>query len=728
VGGPSYAILVVPVKALTFTLKLVVTIALAGAALAGALVALGPASRPLEHAATPIGQLDLTINAPPARSLVYDDKGNVISSFATLDRSPVTLNQVPQVLIDAVLSIEDRKFYEHHGVDVAGTIRALFKNVDAGTISQGGSTITQQLVKNVFGVGRKRDIKEKAREAILAIKLEQQITKSQILEDYLNLVYFGNGAYGVQAAAERYFPGTPLLKLDLAQAALLAGLIQAPSALDPIKHPGAAARRRSEVLDAMVANHKATADAAHLAKYVPLPTTVNYPHPAAQDYYTDEVKNVLLNGDPTVPGDPADALGSTLQTRANALYRGGLKIYTAYDPTLQFEATAAMNKELPKSPFTASLVVIDNADGGVRAIANGRTFAELQFDPATEGPGRQAGSSFKAFTLAAALSRGYSANDAVSGDPISWDQGPGVSPEFYNVGGGDCSNRTLTLTQAIAFSDNCAFVRTELSLGPGNYGKDGANAVIQTASAMGIDTSHFGPYVSTTLGTNPVHPLQMAEAYSVFPNDGILRRATLVTKIVDRTGKTIYQAPTTGTRVLDPNVARTEIAMLRHVMHDPIGTAYGSLNTFTRPAAGKTGTTDNNADAWFVGFTPQYTAAVWMGSPDGEISMSNVGGIRVFGATYPARIWRSFMEDANAPLPPLDFQAPNDTLFANASYISQTGRRIRFSYVPSNTSPATSATTTPPATRTTPPSRPGGNQQTNPPTGLLPSRHRRHHG
>jgi penicillin-binding protein 1A len=728
----SYAILVTPVKALTFILKLVLTIALGGAALAGALVALGPASRPLEHATTPIGRLDVTINAPPARSLVYDRDGNVMASFATQDRSPVKLKDVPQVLIDAVLSIEDRKFYEHHGVDWAGTTRALFKNVDSGAITQGGSTITQQLVKNVFGVNQKRDLKEKAREAILAIKLEQQISKSQILEDYLNLVYFGNGAYGVQAAVERYFPGTPLAKLDLAQAALIAGVIQAPSADDPIKHPGAAARRRSEVLDAMVANHKATPAAARLAKYVPLPTHVSYPLPSVQDYYMDEVKNVLLNDDPNVPGDPAEVLGPNQQTRANAVYRGGLKIYTAYDPTLQFEATSAVNKELPKSPFTASLVVIDNSDGGVRAIANGRTFAEMQFDPATEGPGRQAGSSFKVFTLAAALSRGYNANDTVPTGPLSWRTGPGPTTKDnpYSIGynrGDDCSGKTITLTDAIARSDNCAFVRTELSLGPGNFGSDGAKAVIQTASAMGINTSGFGPYVTTTLGTNPVHPLEMAQAYSVLPNDGVLRRATIVTKIVDRTGKTIYQAPTNGTRVLDSNVARTEVEMLTHVLHDSDATAVGTLGSFNRPAAGKTGTTDNNVDAWFVGFTPQYTAAVWMGNPDGEIAMTNVGGITVFGATYPARIWRTFMENANAPLPPLPFPAPDNSLFDNPRYITELGRRTS-GYVPTyrssnnnasvNTAPATPAPTV-------------GAQPTTPPTTanpFLPFVKRKRHG
>ena len=677
-----------PVKALKFCLKFLVTVAVGSAAVGGSLALLGPAASPLAHSTTPIGEIEVTINSPAARTLVYDRFGHVMSTLATEDRSPVKLKDVPQILIDAVISIEDRKFYEHHGVDWAGTTRALFKNVDAGGVTQGGSTITQQLVKNALSVNRKRDLTTKMREAVLAIELEKQLSKSQILEDYLNLVYFGNGAYGVQAAVERYFPLTPLKDLDLAQAALLGGLIQSPEALNPIKHPGAAARRRSEVLDAMVANHKTTAKLARAAKYVPLPTSVSYPHAAALDYYMDEVKNVLLTDDPNVQGDPAEALGANQQTRANAVYRGGLKVYTSYDPALQFGATVAMNDVLPKSDFTASLVVIDNADGGVRAIANGRTFAQMQFDPATEGPGRQAGSSFKVFTLAAALSRGYSANDTVSTSPLSWrlNQGSGKDA-FYNIGGGnnDCGGDVITLTRAVARSDNCAFVRTELSLGPGNFGSDGVKTVIQTARSMGVNTSNFQPVVSTTLGTNGVHPLEMAQAYSVLANDGVLKRATFVTKIVDRNGKTIYQSPTAGTRVLDQNVARTETDMLKHVLRD--GTASQTLGGFPRPAAGKTGTTDHNQDAWFVGYTPQLTAAVWMGNPQGEVPMSNVGGIRVFGATYPARIWREFMLGASGSLPPIDFQPPDRTLYNRSRFISELGRK--FSFVP-----ATGDTTT----------------------------------
>ncbi len=602
-----------------------------------------------------------------------------MATFATEDRSPVKLKDIPMVLQNAVISIEDRKFYEHHGVDWAGTTRALFKNVDAGGISQGGSTITQQLVKNTFSVGRKRDLTTKAREAILAVELEKQMSKSQILEDYMNLVYFGNSAYGVQAAVERYFPTTTLAHLSLAQAALLAGLIQSPEALNPIKHPGAAARRRSEVLDAMVANKKLTAAAAKAAKSVPLPTTLSYPHSTPGDYYLDEVRNVLLNDDPTVSGDPAEVLGATQQARAAAVYRGGLKIYTSYDPTLQFEATSAMNAILPKSNVTASLVVIDNADGGVRAIANGRTFAQSQFDPATEGLGRQAGSSFKVFTLAAALSHGYSPNDTVSTMPLTWrlSQGSGKG-SFYNLSG-DCGHDVIPLTTAIARSDNCAFVRTELSLGPGNFGADGVKTVIQTAKSMGIDTSNFNPsVVSTTLGTQGVHPLEMAQAYSVLANEGVLKRATFVTKIVDRNGKTIYQAPTAGTQVLDPNVARTETRMLFGPVRN--GTASGTLGTFPRPVAGKTGTTDNNVDAWFVGYSPQITAAVWMGDPNGEIAMRNIGGTGpVYGAGYPAKIWRAFMLAATAPLPPAGFLPPTAQI-PPARFITELGRQ--FTYVP----------------------------------------------
>jgi membrane peptidoglycan carboxypeptidase len=696
------------VRVLKFVVTFVLTVVIGAAAMAGAVALLGPSARTLADATTPLGDIDLTINSPAARSVVYDRYGNVMTTLFSEDRSPVKLKNVPQVLIDAVISIEDRRFYEHNGVDVGGTVRALVKNVDSGAVGQGGSTITQQLVKNTLSQNRERDLKTKAREAWLAMRLEDDMTKNEILESYLNLVYFGNGAYGVKAAAERYFPETPLKKLNLAQAALLAGVIQEPEGLNPIKHPDRAARRRVQVLDAMIANKKTTPAKAKKARLVPLPTKVSYPLEAQRDFYLDQVKTLMLQDDPTVQGDPGELLGSNQQTRAAAVFRGGLKVYTEYDPALQFVANAAMASKLPKSEFTAALVVIDNANGGVRAIANGLNFSQMQFDPATEAY-RQGGSAFKTFTLAAALSRGYTPNDTVSGSPLTWRLGPGTGKDAYYNLSGDCYGGTPTLSKAIAASDNCAFTRLELSMGPGNYGGDGASTVISTAKAMGIDTSkYFQPVVSTTLGTNGVRPLDMAEAYSVFPNDGTLKPATFISKIVDASGKVLYQAPATGTRVLDVNVARTVTEMLEGPVRR--GTAQRTLGNFPRPAAGKTGTTDGNVDAWFVGFTPQYTAAVWMGNPKGEVPMSNVGGQTVWGAGYPAQIWRAFMEAATDPLPVIDFIPPDEAQWGRPRYITEYGRRAN-SYVPSSgprvntpaptvapTTVAAPAPTTPPVT------------------------------
>jgi penicillin-binding protein 1A len=239
---------------------------------------------------------------------------------------------------------------------------------------------------------------------------------------------------------------------------------------------------------------------------------------------------------------------------------------------------------------------------------------------------------------------------------LHWQLGPG--DDYYNLSG-DCHGGDPTLTEAIAISDNCAFVRTELSLGPGHYGQDGAQKVIDMAKRMGIDTTNFQPVVSTTLGTNGVHPLEMASAYSVIASDGILHPATFVSKIVSPAGKVLYETPKQGKRILSAEVARSETQMLTGVLKD--GTASGL--TIDRPAAGKTGTTDANVDAWFIGYTPQITTAVWMGDPNGETPMTSVGGISVFGATYPADIWAEFMKGAHTNLPVVDFKAPNEDLW-----------------------------------------------------------------
>jgi penicillin-binding protein 1A len=675
------------VKAARITVTFVLTVALGATALGTSVALLVPASHALLAATSPLPKIDVSLKAEPQRSYVLDDRGNLMTTLFDVDRAPVKLADVPKQLIEAVIAIEDRRFYEHNGVDWAGTFRALFRNVDAGTVEQGASTITEQLVKNTLTKGLKRDLKTKIREAGLAMRLEHELTKNQILEDYLNLVPFGNNAFGIEVAAERYFDES-VAHLTLPQAALLAGLVQAPSALDPITHPAEAARRRREVLQAMIATHTITVRQETAANSAPLPTKVFYPQASQRSYYIDAVLNQLSNPNPFDPSDPANALGKTRAQIKQALYEGGLHIFTNYDPVMAVDANLAISNVIPQNQtqFTAALVAIDNTNGAVRAVAFGRGYDASQFDPAVDGPGRQAGSSFKGITLATALSSGYSPDDRVSGSPLSWRIGPGGGNDAFYTLSGDCHGGDPTLTEAIAISDNCAYVRTELSLGPGNYGRDGVRRVIAMASRMGIDTTNFQPVVSTTLGTNGVHPLEMAQAYSVIAADGVLHPAEFVSKIVGPTGKVLYQNNTAGTRVLAPEVARTETQMLTGVLTN--GTAAGL--SIGRPAAGKTGTTDANQDAWFIGYTPQITTAVWMGDPNAETPMTDVGGIAVFGATYPAHVWAAFMSAALTNVPVENFVPPDQSLWPAAEQIDEQGRGFRsYFYGPATTVPTT---------------------------------------
>jgi penicillin-binding protein 1A len=679
------------VKTSRFFVNFVLIVVLGAVALAGSVALLVPAARTLQAATTPMPALDVSLKAQPQRSYVFDRNGNVMTTLYKDDRAPVKLKDVPQELIDAVLSIEDRKFYEHNGVDFAGTVRALTRNVDSGTIEQGASTITEQLVKNTLTKGRTRDFKTKANEAVLAWRLEDELTKDEILEDYLNLVGFGHNAFGIEVASERYFSKT-MPQLTLPESALLAGMVQAPSALDPIAHPQAAARRRRQVLEAMVETHKITQAQADTADAAPLPTRVFYPEPSQRSYYIDALLKQLTSPNPDDPQNPANVLGRNEREARRLLYQGGLKIYTNYDPVLQYAAQLSIADVVPdtQTQFTAALVSIDNSNGAVRAVAFGRGYDASQFDPAVDGPGRQAGSSFKGITLAAALSAGYSPDDRVSGSSLSWKLGPGDTDPYYNLSG-DCHGGTPTLTQAIAKSDNCAFVRTELSLGPGDYGRDGVRKVIDMASRLGIDTSKFEPFVSTTLGTQGVHPFEMAQAYSVIASDGILHRAQFVSKIVGASGRVLYENDGKGTRVLTQQVARSETQMLTEVLKS--GTASGL--DIGRPAAGKTGTTDNNQDAWFIGYTPEITTAVWMGDPNAETPMTNVGGISVYGATYPADVWAEYMKAALADTPPKEFIAPDEKLWPRSQYIDDKEGRGKSRYYSNYSSTYTPTSTTP---------------------------------
>ena len=581
----------------------------------------------------------VTLDPLPQRSLVYDRNGGLMASLhADQNRSPVTLNQVPPVVQNAVLDVEDNRFYQHGGVDLRSLIRALRSNVNGGGVLQGGSTITQQLVKNSI-LTPQRNVHRKIKEAVLAVRLENSMTKQQILERYLNTVYFGNGAYGVQAASEAYF-NTDVGHLTVVQAALLAGLIRNPDGYDPVLHPKAAAERRAEALDRMVANNHLTQAEADSLKDSPVPNKVFTPVPPADDYFTEEVKQALL-------ADPR--LGDTYQQRYNALFEGGLRIYTTLDPAMQFKAVAAVRDQLPpnSAPFTAALISIEPDSGAVRAMVAGSNFDAAHYNLATGrgGTGRQPGSSFKPFVLAARLEAGGSPDDTVDGTSPCTLKVPGYATYTAKNVEGD-ANGTLSLRDALAHSVNCAYIRVGVATG--------LDKVTEMAKKVGI-RSPLAPFPSMALGTEEVTPLDMASAYATFADDGIYHQPRFVEKVVDASGKVMFSGPDKGKQVISPQIAREVVQTMQAVVQYGTGTAAALRD---RPVAGKTGTTDDYGDAWFVGYTPQLSTAVWMGDPAGRTPMRNVGGIRVFGGTYPARIWHQYMQYATEDMPVVQFRSP----------------------------------------------------------------------
>ncbi len=652
------------------------------------------ATRLFTHAAT-VEMPNPQLHGLALRSAVYDDSGHLIATLSgPEDRAFARLATIAPQLQNAVLAAEDRDFYHHGGVDTRGIVRALTKNVDAGSATQGGSTITQQLIKNAVFTNPKRDLSRKIKEAVLAIALEQHYSKQWILEQYLNTVYLGNGAYGVAAAAERYFGLSPN-RVDLAQSALLGALIASPLARDPVKHPDEAARWRSHVLTEMELAGFATASAVEVAQREPLPTKLHFARsdPPA-DPIVDEVKRELLN-DPRV--------GRTYEDRYHEVFEGGMKIYTTFDARLQSLAAMAAATRLPASRYTAAMVVIDNTNGAVRAIVPGSTFRRSGFDLATQGT-RQTGSAFKAITLAAALEAGFSPNDQVNANGHCVFQVDPHSPPWNLENYEGESLGTVTLTEALAKSSNCAFARVAMALGP--------QRIVDMAHRLGIERP-LAAVPSITLGTQEVSPLDMATAFSVIASDGVRHPARFIDRVVGADGRTILENTDTPSRVLDPQIARTATDMLTHVLRD--GTAQRTLGTFPRPAAGKTGTNDQSRDVWFVGYTPQLTAAVWVGDPSALVPVV-IDGTRQVGGNYPANIWGAFMSAALASSPVTGFIPPNPLLWPAPGFISEFGRNTTPPPAPSAPPPPAPPPSTAPTAnkKTTAPSpapRPAGRKR-----------------
>jgi penicillin-binding protein 1A len=602
-------------------------------------------------------------------SRVFDAAGNEIGIFKQFETSiPSTPADIPDGLKDAVVAAEDRNFYSHGGVDIRGTLRALINDIRNRSAEQGGSTITQQLVKITTDNGSERTIFRKLREAVLASQLDRSMDKDEILFEYISNVYLGEGAYGAAAAAQTYFRKS-VRDVTLSEAALLAGLIPAPSRYSPRVDPVLADQKRRIVLDAMLeegmidqAGHDAAiAETVWLAVNgnPPGPATVVYPPETQQSsdpYFTDYVFRWL---EAHLPGG------------RDTIYQDGLKIETTLDPDLQAEAHEIVGGFLDGTApdLRTSLVSVEPPTGYVRAFISGRDFQTDQVnyalgrtssgDVGGGGSGRQAGSAFKPFVLATALDSGITPEARYSGQPHDVtkecgpkpDGSPQVLENFDNARYG-----TLDLRTATWKSVNAVYTRLILDVGV-----EETMDMARNLGLTGVRRWEPGKYcASISLGAEAVSPLDMASAYGVFAARGLKAEPTPVLRVTDRDGNVLIDntEPETA-RVLDEAVADNVTNILQGVLQS--GTASG--RGLDRPAAGKTGTAQNSRDAWFVGYTPTLSTAVWMGyvnaTRETTKALLRIKGVgAVTGGTHPARLWQAFMRQALRNVPVTDFTEP----------------------------------------------------------------------
>jgi len=567
-------------------------------------------------------------------SFVYAADGSLLGAIpAERNRQPVTLDGMSQWVTEATVAVEDRRFYEHGGLDYEGIVRAAVKNLESGHVVQGGSTITQQLVRNLY-IGNERSLERKIKEACLARKVEKGHTKDWILASYLNQVYFGNHAYGVEAAAQTYF-SKHAKNLDLVEAALIAGMPQAPSVYDPFQRPNEAVRRRNEVLGAMLSAHYI--DRAQHAEAVASPLKLTRGHiytRIREPFFFSYVREELI-----------------AKYGANTVRGGGLKVYTTIVPRFQKLAARAIKQTLyyPNDP-AAAIVSINPKNGAIRAmtaVIPGKK--RTQFNLAAQGR-RQAGSSFKPFVLTEAIREGINP-DATTylSAPFHWQPDPFSEPWDVSTYGGDYSGPS-TITQATLRSDNTVYARLTLDVGP--------EKVVQVAHKMGIKTK-LEPVASVGLGSNSVGVLEMAVAYATIAARGVRSEPMAIRKVVLPNGKVDAGAGwghPNRKRVLSDGVAYQVARILK--MNIQAGTGTGANPGFV--AGGKTGTTEDWGDAWFAGITTNASTVVWVGYPNAKIPMTAVHGIRVAGGTFPATIWRLFMVPAFGKHPPRDWPLPEN--------------------------------------------------------------------
>lgn len=588
------------------------------------------------------------------RTRILDVNGNQVGVFEFENSQPLSIDQVPEQVVAALLAVEDSGFMRHKGVNLRALVRATLANFQYSSGRQGASTITQQVVKNEYLSGLPRDGRYKILQARYAVMLEKMVPKKLIIERYLNTVFFGNNAYGIQAAAEVYF-GAKVAELSLAQAGFLAGLVRAPSTYDPIRRPEQARRRFIQVLDRFVETNLMTREVADatLSSFVIPETVSNVPQQStSRSYFSEMVRDYLLN--------KSTILGPTYRDRFNALYRGGITVTTTLDASMQAKAEKASRQRLPsnKTGVQTAMVSLDTTTGALRAVVGGPGFAAGRNEINLALRRRQTGSSIKMFVLTAALEAGAQASDLIDGTLPCTLPNPGLPSEPFKITQG-VSHPIAALDEQTWLSINCAYARLAQIVGLNRL----VNVVYRLASSTYLrpDIFKIQPYASFSTGANELSPLDMAAGAQTIANGGVHHEPYFIEKIEGPSGL-LYQHATTPVQVITKEVADSQVDILKQTLIK--GTARRDPLAGNRPAAGKTGTQDENTNAWFVGFTKQLTTAVWVGDPKAYTPMVNIpefvadGVSKVTGNTYPVKIWRAFMDSAHKGLPMIDWDAP----------------------------------------------------------------------
>ncbi|MEY2497207.1 MAG: penicillin-binding protein [Verrucomicrobiota bacterium] len=583
----------------------------------------------------------------PERNTVFDVDGKIYSRLAGANRLRVALNEVSPFFVDAVIAREDTRFFEHGGIDWRGIARALIKDILSASAKEGASSLTQQLARNSLPLGG-RTLSRKVLEAMVALRIEREFTKQQIIELYINRIYFGSGCYGVQTASMAYF-GKDAAKLNLSEAAVLAGLIRSPNRFSPLKNPEGAATQRNTVLDRMLELKKITATQAEQAKLTKVTSNPKRLPQVQENYAMDAVQrdlNLLLTPD--------------------QIDNGGLLIYTTLDPTVQATATQALETQLSKierqsnfhHPTKASyqapaegedssmpylqgaLVAIDNTSGGIRALVGGRDYAQSKFNRALTPANRQVGSSFKPFVYALAFTHGLLPGASISDGPIE----PGEIEGAGNWAPGN-SDGTYGGIQPVSYG--LIHSRNTMSVRVGQFA--GLDDVQKIATTVGLgENIPRGPAIF--IGSFETNLKDLTSAYSIFPNAGTRKQAYIIERIDDEDHHPIYRAAHVAIPALDPGAAWMTSQLMEEVLISGTAATAKSLG-FKLPAAGKTGTTNDYKDAWFVGYTTALTCGVWVGFDQPKTIIP-----RGYGAALALPVWTQVMTKAAQRYPAQAFE------------------------------------------------------------------------